>query len=96
MAKDLRTYLNQLERTCPDELMRVPGKISSHLEATTFLRKLELEGKAPNDHFPAALPRSTAPRAPIHLYSMPFRPGKSSAPLWTWIWRIIRCPSPWS
>ena len=47
MAKDLRTYLNQLERTCPDELMRVPGKISSHLEATTFLRKLELEGKAP-------------------------------------------------
>lgn len=57
MAKDLRTYLNQLERTCPDELMRVPGKISSHLEATTFLRKLELEGKAPMTIFqrPTAL-----------------------------------------
>ena len=30
MAKDLRTYLNQLERTCPDELMRVPGKFRGH------------------------------------------------------------------
>lgn len=47
MAKNLRTYLSQLEKTCPDELLRVPGRISSDLEATTFLRKLELEGKSP-------------------------------------------------
>ena len=44
MAKNLRTYLEQLAHACPDELLRVPGNINSDLEATTFLRKLELEG----------------------------------------------------
>lgn len=47
MAKDFRTFLQQLTAACPDELLRVPGKINSDLEATTFLRKMELEGKAP-------------------------------------------------
>nr|WP_326183731.1 UbiD family decarboxylase [uncultured Oscillibacter sp.] len=57
MAKDLRTYISQLEKACPDELLRVPGRISSDLEATTFLRKLELEGKSPMTIFahPTAL-----------------------------------------
>ena len=57
MAKDLRTFLAQLQEACPEELLRVPGKINSSLEATTFLRKMELEGKAPMTVFehPTAL-----------------------------------------
>lgn len=57
MAKDFRTFIQQLTDACPDELLKVPGKISSNLEATTFLRKLELEGKAPMTIFehPTAL-----------------------------------------
>jgi 2,5-furandicarboxylate decarboxylase 1 len=47
MAKDLRSFLKQLETQCPEELLRVPKKIDSKLEATTLLRKLELEGKYP-------------------------------------------------
>lgn len=57
MAKDFRTFLRQLTAACPDELLRVPGKINSDLEATTFLRKMELEGRAPMTIFehPTAL-----------------------------------------
>ena len=57
MAKDFRTFIRQLEAACPEELLWVPGRISSDLEATTFLRKLELEGKAPMTIFrrPTAL-----------------------------------------
>ena len=57
MAKDFRTFIRQLEAACPEELLWVPGRISSDLEAATFLRKLELEGKAPMTIFrrPTAL-----------------------------------------
>lgn len=47
MPKNLRTYLEQLKNACPEELLEVPKPVDCRLEATTLLRKLELEGKNP-------------------------------------------------
>lgn len=47
MAKDLRTYMQQLQAALPDELLTVNKEVDSKFEACTVLRKLELEGKNP-------------------------------------------------
>jgi 2,5-furandicarboxylate decarboxylase 1 len=47
MPKNLRTYLEQLQNACPEEFLRVHREVDSKFEATTVLRKLELEGKNP-------------------------------------------------
>ncbi len=47
MPKDLRTYLAQLQKNCPDELAMSDRQVDCRLEATTVLRKLEQEGRNP-------------------------------------------------
>lgn len=47
MAKDLRTYLAQLRENCPEELLEIEKPVDCRLEATTVLRKLELENRSP-------------------------------------------------
>lgn len=47
MAKDLRSYMKQLQEALPDEFLTVTKEVDSKLEATTVLRKLELDGKNP-------------------------------------------------
>ena len=47
MAKDLRTFMKQLERSLPDDMLTVRKEVDSKFEATTVLRKLEQEGKNP-------------------------------------------------
>lgn len=47
MAKDLRGYMQQLQKVLPDEFLSVSKEVDSKFEATTVLRKLELEGKNP-------------------------------------------------
>jgi 2,5-furandicarboxylate decarboxylase 1 len=47
MAKSFRTYLKQLEERCPVELLVINKTVDCKFEATTILRKLELENKSP-------------------------------------------------
>lgn len=47
MAKDLRTYLTDLSALCPEELLLINKPVDCKLEATTVLRKLELDGRQP-------------------------------------------------
>jgi 2,5-furandicarboxylate decarboxylase 1 len=47
MPKDLRTYLKDIEKYGGDELVRVKKQVDPKFEATTLLRKLELEGRQP-------------------------------------------------
>ncbi len=47
MPKDLRTYLKQLETRCPEEILRIRKEVDCKFEATTVLRKLEMEGRQP-------------------------------------------------
>lgn len=52
MSKTLRNYIDQLKRLCPDEVVEVKKEVVPKFEATTFLRKLELEGRSPMAIFP--------------------------------------------
>jgi 2,5-furandicarboxylate decarboxylase 1 len=52
MPKDFRTYIEALSASCPDEIVRVKKEVDPKFEATTFLRKLELEGRSPLTIFP--------------------------------------------
>lgn len=54
MAKDLRTFMKQVGDALPDEVLRVGKEVDSKFEATTVLRKLELEGKNPLTFFASA------------------------------------------
>lgn len=45
--KDLRMFLDYLKKEAPEELVEVNKEVDSNLEATTVLRKLELEGRHP-------------------------------------------------
>ena len=47
MAKDLRSYMSDLQKAIPDEFITVNKEVDSKFEACTVLRKLELEGKKP-------------------------------------------------
>ena len=47
MAKDLRTFIQHLEASAPDELLYIDKEVESKLEATAVLRKLELADKMP-------------------------------------------------
>jgi 2,5-furandicarboxylate decarboxylase 1 len=52
MPKDFRTYIEALSASCPEEIVRVKKEVDPKFEATTFLRKLELEGRSPLTIFP--------------------------------------------
>lgn len=47
MAQDLRTYLAELEKQIPDELVRVEREIDGEFEVTGVLQKLEDRGEFP-------------------------------------------------
>lgn len=47
MPKNLRTYMEEVRAAMPDEFVRVGKEVDSRFEATTVLRKLELEGRNP-------------------------------------------------
>ncbi len=47
MAKDLRTYLEQLERELPDDLVRVEREIDPEFEVTAVLQHLDDAGQFP-------------------------------------------------
>lgn len=47
MAKDLRYFLNKLQKEAPEELMVVEREVDCNLELTAVLRKLQGEKKAP-------------------------------------------------
>lgn len=52
MPKSLGSYLETLRKMCPEELVEVKKEVDPKFEATTFLRKLELEGRQPMAVFP--------------------------------------------
>jgi UbiD family decarboxylase len=47
MAKDLRSFLSELEAEEPDQLLRVKKEVDPHFEVTGVLAKLEKERKFP-------------------------------------------------
>jgi len=47
VAKDLRTYIEQLKKSCPEELVYASRQVDCRLEATTVLRKMEMNGQNP-------------------------------------------------
>ncbi len=47
MPKDLRSYIRQLEKLAPSELLYINKEVDSNLEATAVCRKLELQDKLP-------------------------------------------------
>jgi 3-polyprenyl-4-hydroxybenzoate decarboxylase len=47
MAKDLRTFLAQVEATTPEEILRIAPEISVKWEATAVQVKLEKRGQFP-------------------------------------------------
>lgn len=61
--KNLRNFIDHLKREAPTELVTVNREVDSDLEATTFLRKLELSGRIPMAVFnkPKAIDGSVAP-----------------------------------
>lgn len=63
MTKNLRKYIDDVRKAAPGELVEVDREVDSNLEATTFLRKLEMAGRAPMAIFnkPRAIDGSTAP-----------------------------------
>jgi 2,5-furandicarboxylate decarboxylase 1 len=52
MPKNMKTYMESLKAECPEELVWVKKMVEPKFEATTFLRKLELEGRSPMAIFP--------------------------------------------
>jgi 2,5-furandicarboxylate decarboxylase 1 len=61
MPKDLRTFLQDMRKCEGDELVRIKKQIDPKFEATTLLRKLELEGRHPMALF----------ENPLDLYGKP-------------------------
>ena len=47
MAKDLRTFLAELEADEPDQVIRVKREVDPHFEVTGVLAKLEQQRKFP-------------------------------------------------
>ncbi|HWQ40836.1 MAG TPA: UbiD family decarboxylase [Desulfosporosinus sp.] len=47
MAKDFKSYIEKLKAVAPDEIIEIKREVDPRYEATTLLRKLELEGKYP-------------------------------------------------
>ena len=47
MAKDLRSFLTELEADEPDQVIRVKKEVDPHFEVTGVLAKLEQERKFP-------------------------------------------------
>ena len=66
MAKNLRTFIQDIEKYAPGELVHIQKQVNPKFESTTLLRKLELEGKQPIAIFDS----------PLDLYGKP-----SSLPL---------------
>jgi 2,5-furandicarboxylate decarboxylase 1 len=52
MPKSLRSYIETLQKLCPEEVVQVRKEVDPKFEATVFLRKLELEGRSPMAIFP--------------------------------------------
>jgi 2,5-furandicarboxylate decarboxylase 1 len=61
MPKDLRTFLQDMQKIGGDEFVRVKKQVDPKFEATTLLRKLELEGRRPMTLF----------ENPLDLYGKP-------------------------
>ncbi|MGE5604066.1 MAG: UbiD family decarboxylase [Bacteroidota bacterium] len=78
MAKDLRTFLKQLESAGVEEMIRVKKPVDPKYEATAVLRKLELEGRYPLTFFEKPLDLNGAP-SPFPLVMNAFSTRKKLA-----------------
>ncbi len=58
MAKNLETFLAELKKTAPEEIVEVKKTVDPRFEATALLRKLELEDHRPMVVFRDPLNRS--------------------------------------
>ncbi len=47
MAKDFRSFMQQVRDALPDEFLRIEREVDPRFEATAVLRKLELAGRSP-------------------------------------------------